>query len=155
LPRLWRIDLPAWVDRQQRYRPDDLLEIEEDRHTGRGDPRGHTTDEDLLHANRPAVLILDRDDAEHQRDQEEGGGADEVLHRDRAAFPPDVQQQEYRQADHRSLCQHCQQEEHDREQVKPHPAGAFRFVILHDPAEAGEQEKRQRERVLGFRNPGH
>ena len=167
LPDLGRVDFPAGVDRQEVHRPEDHGEVKQrghpgDRQTGQ-DPldRRQTVfeerwDDDRLLADGPAVLVVDRDEAEHDRDQEVGQRPHEVADGDLAPLPPGVEQQDHRHRDNRRLGEHGEQEEHDRQAVVQ-PLRLIllgRIVKLHE-ADRREQEERHRERVLEFRHPGH
>ena len=159
LPDLRRIDLPLRVDRQQREGPENELEVEEHRHARTRQPRIEAADEDRLLADGSAVLVVDRDHAQDERDEEEGGRADQVGDGHRAPLPPDVEQDRHRHHHDRGLGEHRQQEHGDREEVVP--VGGRRIRALEgDPVvelhvvDGGEQEERQREGVLEFRHPG-
>ena len=160
-PGLGRIDLPAGIDRQQVHRPHDRREIVEDRHPGDRHPRGEAAhgkqvaDDDLFLADRAAPLIRDRHDPEHDRDREQGQGEDHVLLCHLPALPPGIEERDHGERHDRRLGEHREQEKHDRARVEPLPLGLIGLLVLAHPAEAGEQEEGQRERVFRLRHPRH
>ena len=160
-PRLGRIDLPPRIDRQQVYRPHDRRQVVEDGHSRDrrpGEKPAHgeqVADDDLFLADRPAPLIRHRHEAEHDRDDEQWRGDDQVAHRHRATLPPGVEQRDDGEGHDRRLGEHREQEEDDRDAIEPLALGRVGLVVLAHPADRRDQEERQRESVFGFRHPGH
>ena len=168
LRELRRVDLPLRIDRQQPEREDRFNEVEHDRHPRRGRPRQEADDGEqvghrhLLLADCPAMLVVDRDQPEHEGDEKERRRRDEVALRDSSPLPPSMEEEDHGEHHHRRLGEHRQRETNDRQHpiAAPRATGSFGAIAPHrlvmpDEEDRREEEEGERDRVLDLRHPGH
>ena len=89
--------------------------------------------------------------AEGERDEEERRDGEQIASADFPALPPRVKQQHRRQHRDGALAQHGEDEEAEGQRVVA-PAGE---LVVIDPENHGQQQRRQRERVLQLADPRH
>ncbi len=151
LQRRWRTDAPLRIDRQQAHRPRALDEVE-------GEARGAQRDArpDAAHRNFGPVdgvvdLKPDRDDTQDKRHGEKGRGCLDIRRLNPAAPPPGMEQDHEGKHGHRGLAKHCHDKKAERHKIVARPT----MHVVIDPRARGQKKRRQRKRVLQFRDPRH